>query len=146
MKVYLTIFEPVNDDMQDPSHVFVKFGYTHHNDVMKRFDPSVDDGYKKDYSDFKITPLFSRYIENKDLALDWEKYWLEERFPRSGMHKVWVENYLGLEDDHKYDDTGVTELRLFTKSEVKGIVREMYNSLSPKEIQMKEEAKRKYGK
>ena len=85
--------------MPDSDKVFVKFGITHHWDVMDRFNPKVDDGYTKNYSDWKIVCKFSKPCSTKEQAEALEKKWLTEVFPNPGPTKVWVENYLKISDN-----------------------------------------------
>lgn len=107
--------------------VWVKFGITHHMDVMKRFDPSVDDGYVKNYEDWNIKPDFSLKCEDKQKALWYENYYLHGRFPYNSKYKVWVEEVLGLEDRTKYNNTGITELRLIPTNEYYTLLKAMFN-------------------
>lgn len=93
--------------------VFLKFGITHHMDVQKRFDPTVDDGYAKNYEDWDIKILFSQVYKSKEAAENQEQLYLGKIFPYNSKYKVWVEDIFGLEDRNKYyTSTGVTELRL----------------------------------
>jgi len=120
-KFYICEFKNKRFPMKD-GDVFVKFGITHHWDVMDRFNPAVDDGYDKNYHDWEITCKFSWALPSKADAERMERYWLEEKFPKSGKNKVWVENYFGLQDNnYYYDNTGVTELRLVTEKQAKWI-------------------------
>ena len=108
--------------MPDSDKVFVKFGITHHWDVMDRFNPKVDDGYTKNYSDWKIVCKFSKPCSTKEQAEALEKKWLTEVFPNPGPTKVWVENYLKISDNNLYyDNTGITELRLLTAKQAKWV-------------------------
>jgi hypothetical protein len=110
---------------------------------MNRFDKSFDT-YKKDYDDWKITPIFSKRFETKQEAIEFENYFLYDKLPYNSEYKVWVEDYLGIEDRQKYNDTGITELRLITEEKLKEITKFLYNGLSVKDMREKAKAKRKY--
>ena len=100
--------------------VLIKFGITHHNDVLKRFDPSVDDGYLKRYDDWFITCKFSLSCDTKQEAERIEMFFINVKYPYESKYKVWVERYLGLDDLHYYsDNSGISELRLLPISEAK---------------------------
>jgi hypothetical protein len=130
--------------MPDSDKVLVKFGKTHHTDAANRFDKSVDDGYDKNYLDWDIKIKFSKYGTDQEVT-DLESYWLNEQFPYDGYTKVWVEDYLGVDDRNKYkDNTGITELRLLTRKQFNWVLRQCYDSLTPEEIAAKEERKKKY--
>ena len=121
-KFYVCEFTNKKHPMQDPDKVFVKFGITHHWDVMDRFNPSVDDGYAKNYEDWDIVCKFSLACKTKEGAERLEKKWLNEVFPNPGPTKVWVESYFKLDDKNKYyDNTGITELRLLTSKQAKWV-------------------------
>ena len=76
---------------------------------------------------------------------DLEAYWLNNRFPYDGHTKVWVEQYLGVDDRNKYkDNTGITEMRLLTRKQFNWVLRQCYDSLTPEEIDAKEERKKIY--
>lgn len=121
-KFYVCEFTNIKYPMPDSDKVFVKFGITHHWDVMDRFNPKVDDGYTKNYSDWKIVCKFSKPCSTKERAEALEKKWLTEVFPNPGPTKVWVENYLKISDNNLYyDNTGITELRLLTAKQAKWV-------------------------
>lgn len=103
---------PIPDD-----RVLVKFGITRHMDVLKRFDPSVNDGYEKNYSDWDIVCKFSQLCLTKEEAEQKETYWLNEKYPKGSKYKVWVESLFGLPHTYYSNNTGVSELRLLTKKE-----------------------------
>lgn len=121
-KFYVCEFTNKKYPMPDPNKVFVKFGITHHSDVMDRFNPNVDDGYAKNYQDWDIVCRFSVACKTKQQAEQLEQYWLTKVFPNPGPTKVWVENYLKTEDNNQYaDNTGITELRLLTVKQSKWV-------------------------
>lgn len=121
-KFYACEFVNKKYDMPDPNKVFVKFGLTHHMDVMDRFNPMVDDGYPKVYNDWDITCKFSLPCKTKAEAELLEQKWLKEVFPNPGPTKVWVERYLNVEgNDYYKDNTGITELRLLTVKQSKWV-------------------------
>jgi hypothetical protein len=94
--------------------------------VLDRFDPSVDDGYPKNYDDWKITPKFSWYFKDNDRAIEEEQMWLDIQYPRS-KYKVWVENVLEIEDNTKYsNNTGITELRYMSREEANRAMQKLY--------------------
>ena len=142
-KFYLSRWDNTKYSKPDDGKVFIKPGITRHMDVMKRFDPSVDN-YKKDYSDWKIKILFSKKFNTKQEAQEFENYFLYNVFPYNSKYKVWVEDYYGIEDLQKYNDTGITELRLLEKEEVDNLVQFLYNSLSDDEKIHKAIARKKY--
>jgi hypothetical protein len=109
--------------------VFLKFGYTHHMDVMKRFDPDVDDGYPKNYKEWNIKPLFSIVCKSKSVAEQYEKHFLEEVFPYNSNYKVWVEDLFGLANKNYYsDNSGVTELRLVSLEEKNKVLKSLFET------------------
>lgn len=100
----------------------IKFGITHHMDIMKRFNPEVNDGYEKNYDDWIILPKYSQVFYSKEDAETVEKWLLNKIFP-AHTHKVWVEDYLQCEDRNQYYyNTGITELRLLTNKEIRDII------------------------
>ena len=106
-----------------------KFGITHNNDAAKRFDPSVNDSYQKSekYLDWDISIDFSRSFDTKEEAEAYERYWLEEEYPKTGYTKVWVEKALGCPTmDYYTEATGVSELRLLTKRQRRRTLKIMY--------------------
>lgn len=112
--------------MPDQEHVFLKFGITHHMDVMKRFDSSIDDGYSKNYDDWNITCKFSKAFRSKEEAERVEQWWLNKKLPAK-THKVWVEDYLSISNSNLYrNNTGITEMRLVTVDEAKRIYWTLY--------------------
>jgi hypothetical protein len=122
-KIYACIFTNNKHTLPDPNKVLVKIGITHHtDDIMKRFDPKIDDGYPKNYSDWDIECKFSMICNSKEEAEQIEKQWLGPNgiFSNPGPTKVWVENLFNLEDNNYYrDNTGITELRLLTHKQAK---------------------------
>lgn len=119
--------EFVNKHYPTPEgYVFLKFGHTHHYNVMDRFNPDVDDGYPKNYDDWEITPKFSWYFKENNRAEEEEQMWLNIQYPRS-KYKVWVENVLKVEDNTKYsNNTGITELRYMTREEASRAMKKLY--------------------
>ena len=118
-KVYVMEVRNKKYPMPDSDKVFIKIGHTHHMDVMKRFDPSVDDGYEKNYEDWEFTCKFSRVFKTKQEAEAFEKYLQFDLYPPQ-KYKVWVEDYLGLEDrNYYYNNTGITEMRLLSVKQSK---------------------------
>jgi len=121
-KFYACEFTNKKYSNPDPNKVFVKFGITHHMDVLDRFNSMVDDGYAKNYKDWDIVCKFSIVCNSKGEAEDMEKHWLSSVFPNPGPTKVWVEQYLSTEDNKEYSDsTGITELRLLTQKQAKWV-------------------------
>lgn len=121
-KFYCCEFTNKVHQMPESDKVFIKFGVTHHTDVMDRFNPTIQDGYAKNYNDWNIVCKFSMQLPDKEAALALEKFWLEEQFPYKSRYKVWVEQYLGLEDNQYYtDNTGITELRLVSAKQAKWV-------------------------
>lgn len=115
--------------------IFCKFGITHNNDVLARFDPNVNDGYNKSlkYLDWDIKVDFSMWMENREAAEAEEQRWLTEVFPNPGPTKVWVEKVLDCPTmDYYTEATGITELRLLTEKQRKWVLWQLYK--------MKEEA------
>jgi len=111
---------------------FLKFGITHHMDAAKRFDPTQDDGYDKKYEDWDFRIMFSLVCKTREQAELIESYWLGEVFPADGPTKVWVESYLGLEDDQYYSDmSGITELRLLSQKQAGWAIRKAYELYKP---------------
>jgi len=102
-------------------HAFIKPGITHHMDVMKRFDPSVDDGYAKNYDDWNIVCKFSRVFKTLAEAKAYENYFLTELYPYDyNKTKVWIESVLNLEDKNLYDTmSGRSEIRMVPITEAK---------------------------
>lgn len=120
-KFYVCEFVNKIYPMPDPNKVFVKFGITHHQDVMARFDPRVDDGYPKIYDDWDITCKFSVSVP-KMTAMHIENEWLTKHFPNPGPNKVWVERYLNVDNPLKYKyNSGISELRLLTIKQAKWV-------------------------
>jgi len=139
-KFYVVEVVPKIYKMRDYNDVLIKFGMTKHMDVEKRFNPYFDERYK----DFHFKVKFSRAHSNKAKAEAEERHWLEERFPNPGPNKVWVEDYLQCEHKQKYNDTGVTEIRLLKRYQVVEIVKELFNTLSTKDKKFKARAMQKY--
>ena len=113
----------------DGNKVFCKFGITHQSDVLRRFDPSVDDGYYKSekYLEWDIKCDFSMFFDTKEEALAVEQRWLTEVFPNPGPTKVWVEKVLDCPDNQYYSEaSGITELRLLTEKQRKWVLWQLY--------------------
>tara|TARA_A100001201_G_scaffold11770_1_gene15489 strand:- start:6102 stop:6521 length:420 start_codon:yes stop_codon:yes gene_type:complete len=119
-----------NKKFQVPENkVFCKFGITHQPDVLRRFDPTVDDGYKKSekYLDWDIKADFSMLFDTKEEAEAEEQRWLTEVFPNPGPTKVWVEKVLQCPTmDYYTEATGITELRLLTEKQRKWVLWQLY--------------------
>ena len=119
--------------------LMIKFGITHHSDAMHRFDPKYDDGYVKDYSDWDIKCLYSQNFFGEHariFAEELERYCLHEKFPPETF-KVWVEDYLNIDNKRKYDNSGITEIRLLTFEEVKQTIESLKSQLTEQELKMK---------
>lgn len=120
-----------NKKFQTPENkVFCKFGVTHQSDVLRRFDPSVDDGYTKSqkYLDWDIKCDFSMFYNTREEAEAEEQRWLKDVFPNPGPTKVWVEKILGCPTmDYYSEATGISELRLLTLKQRKWALSQMYN-------------------
>ena len=126
-KFYLVLFKNKKHKTPD-GKVLVKFGITHHMKVEHRFDPSINDGYTKNYEDWDIKILFSIACKTKQDAEYLENYFLKKKFPYNSDYKVWVEDLFGMEDrNYYYDNTGVTELRLLSEKEKNGIVSRLFD-------------------
>lgn len=126
-KFYYCEFTNNKYPMPDEDKVLVKFGHTHHWDVMDRFNPLVEDGYVKNYVDWDIECKFSWSFQTKKEAEQMEQYWLTEKFPNPGPNKIWVEKYFGLSDNnYYYDNTGITELRLLTRKQANWVIANLY--------------------
>lgn len=119
-KFYLMQFN--NKVYKAPNDViFIKAGITHHMDVMKRFDPSVDDGYQKNYEDWEIICKFSRVFKSLAEAKAYENYFLTKLYPYDyNGTKVWLEKVLNIEDRNRYDTmSGRSEIRMIPIAEAK---------------------------
>jgi len=150
LKFYMIRFKPIVENGDD--RVLVKFGITHHGDVLKRYDPTVDDGYdvkfKQLIHDHLILDkvLYSKLMPAKK-ARALEKEMLSKRFPYHSKYKVWLENWLGLQEDTTLNDTGVTEFRLLEKSELygpDGLISELMSTWTKKEQVGKAHARKQY--
>ena len=110
-------------------HVFIKAGITHHiDDAYKRFDPSVDDGYPKNYEDWNIVIKNSLLFKSKALAEQYEKYFLTELYPYDyNLNKVWVEDALMLERYHYSHVSGISEVRMIPISEAKQLYQKLHH-------------------
>ena len=127
-KVYVVSMTNKVFPMPDNDHVFVKVGITHHKDIMNRFNPAVDDGYAKNYNDWNIQPKFSQPFYNVVDAMEFEQYLLNDIIPAS-KYKVWVEDYLNIPDRNYYkNNTGITELRLLTKTQAGWFYRGLFEN------------------
>lgn len=128
----LYVVEMINKKHLGPNDgkKLIKFGVTHHMDIMKRFDPKVDDGYQKNYEDWIILPKYSQVFYTKEEAVAAEQWLLHTMFPAL-THKVWVEDYLQCEDRNQYyRNTGITELRLLTNKEIRDIIAQLKRTQS----------------
>ena len=135
----LYIVEMINKKLSGPNDgkKLIKFGVTHHMDIMKRFNPSVDDGYVKNYDDWIILPKYSQVFYSKEAAVVMERRLLHNIFPPSS-HKVWVEDYLQCEDRNQYySNTGITELRLLTPKEIRDIIAHLKSTQSSEQREAK---------
>lgn len=127
-KFYFCTFENTKFHVPE-NYVFCKFGITHQLDVLRRFDPSINDGYVKSdkYLDWNIKADFSILFDTKEEAAAEEKRWLTEIFPNPGPTKVWVEKILQCPTmDYYSEATGITELRLLTKKQRKWALAQLY--------------------
>ena len=107
-------------------YVFIKAGITRHMDVMKRFDPSVDDGYQKNYDDWNIVCKFSELFYSKKEAEAYERNFLHEVFPYDyKKNKVWIEDVLGFDPYYYNHVSGISEIRMIPVDTAK----ELYQSL-----------------
>ena len=134
-KFYICQFNNrIYDLINWPNHVLVKFGKTRHMDVMDRFNPDIDDGYPKIYTDWKIIPKFSLVCEDEAAASRIEDYYLNIKYPYNNKrYKVWVEKELGLTDMNYYrDNSGVSELRMLHRNEAT----ELYQKLNARKKEL----------
>lgn len=143
MKFYARDFENTKYK-NNTGKVWVKFGKTHHGDAEKRFDKNVDDGYEKNYDDWKGSIAFSwnkligkqsgpkdpkkeLYLTQEQVSI-LEDHILTKVFPNPGPTKVWVEQVLGCKDNNEYKKcSGITELRLLTVKQRKWILKQLYS-------------------
>ena len=139
-KFYVIEIIPKRYKMRDYNDVLVKFGITSNMDVLQRFNPYFDERYK----DFKYKVKFSKYFSNKEKAEQVEQYWLSEVFPNPGPNKVWVEDYIQCEHKEKYNDTGITQIRLLKRYQLSSVLKTLYDTLSNNDKELKREAKLKY--
>lgn len=127
-KFYFCTFR--NNTFNTPEgKVFCKFGITHNNDVLARFNPDVDDGYTKSlkYLEWDIKADFSMWFDTKEEAEAEEQRWLTEVFPNPGPTKVWVENVLDCPTSDYYTEcSGITELRLLSEKQRKWVLWQLY--------------------
>lgn len=100
---------------------FIKPGITHHMEALDRFNPSVNDGYQKNYEDWNIVCKFSRVFKSLAEAKAFENYFLTELYPYDyNGTKVWLESVLNLEDKNRYDTmSGRSEIRMVPTAEAK---------------------------
>jgi hypothetical protein len=121
-KLYIVEMQNKKYSAPNDGRRMIKFGITHHMDIMKRFDPTIKDGYEKNYEDWKIIPKYSQVFYTLEDAQKAEKYLLHTLFPAK-THKVWVEDYLRCESrDEYYNNTGITEIRLLTDQEIRNTI------------------------
>jgi hypothetical protein len=138
-KFYINRFENKNYSKPDDKKFIIKFGITRHSDALKRFDDSINDGYVKDYSDWNIKVLYSQNFFGPNArthAEEMERYFLHEVFPPS-THKVWIEDYLQIKDKRKYDNSGITEIRLLTQKEINKTITNLKSNLTEEELNEK---------
>lgn len=143
-KFYIALFKNKEYQKPDDKKMMIKFGITHHSNALKRFDESVDDGYVKNYKDWDIKILYSQNFVGDNAwtrGEELEKYCLFEKFPPE-THKVWVEDYLKIDDKRKYDNSGITEFRLLTYDELNGFIKELKSKLSEEELKLKAEKRK----
>jgi hypothetical protein len=143
-KFYIAQFKNKVYEKPKDGKLIIKFGITHHTDALKRFDENVDDGYTKNYEDWEVKIIYSQNflkVDAWECGLELEKYVLFERFPPE-THKVWIEDYLNIEDKHRYDNTGITEYRLLAYSELQDIINELGSTLSEEELRLKAEKRK----
>ena len=127
MKFYARDFENIKYK-NNTGKVWLKFGKTHHGDAEKRFDESVDDGYEKNYQDWKGNTAFSWNNLTDKQADIIENHMLGDVFPNPGNTKVWVEATLGCDDLNEYDNcSGITELRLLTEKQRGWVLFQLYS-------------------
>lgn len=139
-KLYIVLLENKKYSKPNDGLLMIKSGITHHMDVLKRFDPSVNDGYVKKYDDWIITVKYSQVFKSREEAERAEKYLQQERFPPA-THKVWLEDYLQCESRNEYyDNTGITEIRLLTPQELYSTIAQL------KSTQSKQQQEAKYAK
>jgi hypothetical protein len=127
-KFYFCTFDNTKFHVPE-NYVFCKFGNTHQSDVLRRFNPLINDGYVKSekYLDWNITADFSMAFDTKEQAEAEEQRWLTEVFPNPGPTKVWVEKILQCPTmDYYSEASGITELRLLTKKQRKWALRKLY--------------------
>jgi len=128
MKFYMRDMVNKVYSIPDESKCWVKFGQTHHSNADDRFNPEVDDGYEKNYEDWDGKTAFSWPNLSQTQVNIIEQFFLNDLFPATGYTKVWVEKYLGCEDNNKYDTcSGITELRLLSKKQRNWVVANIYN-------------------
>jgi len=115
-----------------------KFGTTSYKDVLERFSARAFVKYNKynslanqrdlkQYDDFNISVLASTVYKTRQDAVKTEQKYLVDRFPKGTFM---MEEHLG-EPKGKYSNmSGVTEVRPLTKTQIKTVLREMYNTNS----------------
>lgn len=138
-KFYVMQFKNKVYEKPKDGKLMIKFGITHHSDAMHRFDPKYEDGYVKDYSDWDIKCLYSQnfFGENARIfAEELEYHCLHELFPPE-TYKVWVEDYLKVENKRKYDNSGITEIRLLPFEELKNTLEYLKSQLTEEELRRK---------
>ena len=119
------------------AHFLFKGGITHHNEALDRFNPKVNDHYKKDYGDWDIKIWYSQNFETKEEAEEREKDFLEVKFPEK-THKVWLEKALGIKDQYKYSNmSGMTEIRNLTYDEIMETIHQYKQTQSEEEKRLK---------
>ena len=104
---------------------------------LDRFDPKVNDHYKKDYGDWHIKIWYSQNFQTEEEALEREKDFLEVKFPAE-THKVWLEKALGIKDQNKYSNmSGMTEIRNLTYDEIMETIHQYKQTQSEEEKRLK---------
>jgi len=127
MKFYVRDMVNKVYSIPEESKRWVKFGQTHHTDADNRFNPEIDDGYEKNYEDWDGKTAFSWPNLSHAQADIFEQFFLVDLFPATRPEKVWVEKYLGCEDNNRYDNcSGITELRLLSERQRKWVLQNLY--------------------
>ncbi len=97
--------------------IFYKFGITSKNDVLERFNKTLEPRY----SDFNIRAMFSAY-GTQDQVEEMEQYMLS-RFPKN----MYLEHYLGVSKGTYNGLSGITEIVALDKITVNKILKELYD-------------------
>ena len=60
----------LKEERVNPEAYFLfKGGITHHNEALDRFDPKVNDHYKKDYGDWHIKIWYSQNFQTEEVSI-----------------------------------------------------------------------------